>query len=172
MMSKNGIHQTRSVKANLLESYSPQLNGHAERSVSCEGWTQPELSSYDYSTLSKAWVQDFSYLAFPPTGPHVRSMMPVKVTCYTEQEFSWLRGLRVHTSSNIREALIGSRPGDGSKEVCAKGKPMDEEVECQTLRTNKWDVGYAVGTTVASSYGDEGTTLAVDWFSKEVPKLS
>lgn len=94
----------------------------------------------------------------------------------------WVRGIRVHASSNMKEIPIGQMPGEGR--VFVKGTLTDEGVECQTLRTESdelytlagdlqekgfkvGDTVYVLGTIVPISFCMQGTTITIDWIGKE-----
>lgn len=97
----------------------------------------------------------------------------------------WVRGIRVHASSNKKEILVGQLPGEGR--VFVKGSLTDEGSKCQALQSQSGelytlvgdlkdfkvgDTVYVLGTIVPVSFCMQGTTIAIDWISKHAPRCS
>ncbi len=183
-MSKHTVYRVDDVTAALLESDPPKLNVTAQGTVPTQGWSNPELTPYVYVMPPLDGIQDFGFIAEPPIGIVPQVLTPITASYTMDSPPSWLLGVRVHASTNAKEAFLGgARPRDGK--ICVKGTLTDEGVECQALRTEAGElytlVGdlhgfkdgdkvYLLGTIVPISFCMQGITIAIEWISKDAPK--
>jgi tetratricopeptide (TPR) repeat protein len=196
-MSKSLVSRVDNVAILLTMRQPPHLIVTARGTVPTEGWRNAELLPYVYIEPPADGIQDFCFVAEPPTEFVAQVLTPIEAT-YTIDPLSargvgislqgvgtsplWVRGVRVHASSNAKEAFVDEVPGGGR--VFVKGTLTDEGVECQALRAQSgelytlagdlkdFEVGdpvYVLGTVVPISFCMQGTTIAVDWIGKEAP---
>lgn len=181
-MSKSIIYRVDEVIATLSKSDPPQLNITAHGMVPTSGWSNPELVPHVYIMPPVDGIWGFTFVAEPPSGIVLQVLTPIVAT-YT-MENPGVRGIRVHTSTNTKEVLVGEIPR-GNQKVYVKGALTNEGIECQTLRTESGelytlagdlkgfkvgDTVYVLGTIVPISFCMQGITIAVDQISKTASK--
>ncbi|QIF02111.1 hypothetical protein [Roseimicrobium sp. ORNL1] len=74
--------------------------------VTSSGWTRPELSPWVYITPPKDGIYDFSFIATPPSGIVTPSLRPIIGGGVFPNMPSWVKGVRIHASSNCKEAPV------------------------------------------------------------------
>jgi len=184
-MPKSKIYRVDAVQLTVLESYPPKIRIKAYGLVPTGGWSAPELIPYVYIIPPVDGIQDFDFAAQPPPDAAIQVLRPIEASHVIENTApSWLRGVRVHASSNNKEALLGEDAGK-PRTVCIKGTLTDEGIECQALRTedgelytlvgdlrgfSKGDTVYVSGTIAQVSFCMQGITIAVQWISDKPPK--
>jgi hypothetical protein len=197
-MTKSIVYRVDDVTIVLTKREPPHVMITARGTVPTQGWSNAELIPYLYLVPPADGIQAFCFVAEPPTGIVAQVLTPIVAT-YTIDPLSeqgvgtspqgvgtspvWVRGVRVHASSNTKEALVGEVPSGGR--VFVKGTLTDEGIECQALHTENGElftlvgdlegfkVGdsvYVLGTIVPISFCMQGITIAVDWISKDAPK--
>jgi len=197
-MSKSTAYRVDDVTIVLTRREPPHVMITARGTVPTQGWSNAELVPFVYLVPPADGIQEFCFVAEPPTEIVPQVLTPIVAT-YTIDPLSeqgvgtspqgvgtsplWVRGVRVHASSNTKEALIGEVPGD--RRVFVKGTLTDEGIECQALQAQNGelytlvgdlkdfqvgDTVYVLGTIVPISFCMQGITIAVDWISKDAPK--
>ena len=186
-MNKSTVYRVDRVTVAVSAGQPPRLSVTARGTAPTPGWTKPELTPYVYVTPPADGIWEFGFIAEPPTDDFtlpVVTPIPEPAIYRIENPESWVRGVRVHASSNAKEAFIGEI-SDGDHKICVKGTLTDEGVECQVLRAEDGelytlvgdlkefkigDVVYVLGTIVPISFCMQGITIAVEWISKKAPK--
>lgn len=87
--------------------------------VTTSGWTHPDLTPWVYIAPPADGILDLDFVATPPTGFVLQVMSKIQVA-KTMTVPGWLKGVRIHTSTNKKEALL-----DGSIDP-SKGSPQGE----------------------------------------------
>jgi hypothetical protein len=75
--------------------------------VPTSGWTCPELAPFVYVTPPADGILDLDFVATAPTGITLQVFTRITVASSFPVP-NWVRGVRVHSSTNAREALLGS----------------------------------------------------------------
>ena len=100
------ILRVDTVTVDLEKTNPPQLTVQAEGQVSSLGWTAPKLSIYVYVVPPADGIQEFDFMATPPSGVVAPSTEKVKASYTIRDMPSWVLGVRVHASSNNVEEKI------------------------------------------------------------------
>ncbi len=185
-MAKKKILAIKEVELDQIDRKSPILVIRAVGTVPTSGWKNPELVPFVYIQPPPDGVFDFDFVAESPEGIVAPAITPIVVNHKLGKVGDEFRGVRVHSSTNAEVALFGQKPV-GGRTLCVKGELTDEGVECQTLRTkedqlytlvgnlNGFKVGdevFVSGTVAEFSFCQQGTSISVDWISKDAPKLA
>jgi hypothetical protein len=88
----------------ILESNPPQLQIAAKGNVSTPGWSNPKLVPYVYIQAPPDGIYDFDFVAIPPSNIVPQVITPISVTLVQLAEGA--RGVRIHASTNSKEALL------------------------------------------------------------------
>lgn len=103
-MSQN-VSSVKTVCFSLNKSNPPQLSVSASGMVSSSGWKGGALIPRVYVAQPQDGVQDFDFVAEPPSGVVLWVMSPISGdgTIMLEQ---WMEGVRVHSATNSLTALL------------------------------------------------------------------
>lgn len=124
---RNRVYEVGSVDADVVLGVTghPRLvRVHAEGRVATSGWTQPSLDHWVYIRPPQDGILDLDFTALQPTGYVIQVVSDIKVTI-TFPIPSWVKGVRVHSSSGSVEALL-------------EGSMSSEEDETETLAAVPW----------------------------------
>ncbi|MBD2747541.1 hypothetical protein IC232_12630 [Microvirga sp. BT688] len=77
----------------------------ARGKVNSTGWTNPRLSHWIYIQPPKDGILDLDFIATAPAGYALYVMCPVCV-CFAFPVPSWVRGVRIRSSTNEKEATF------------------------------------------------------------------
>jgi hypothetical protein len=83
----------------------PAIAVSAEGWVVTSGWTHPDLAPWMYIAPPKDGILDLDFVATPPTGLVLEVFSRIRVV-KTFPIPAWLRGVRVHSSTNSVEAML------------------------------------------------------------------
>jgi hypothetical protein len=103
------IAEVTDVKLAILKSNPPQLSISAKGNVSSSGWTNPELTPFEYVQPPPDGIYDFTFQAVPPTGPAATVMTPVEATYTLNPIPNTLKGVRIHAAQNSKEAMLETK---------------------------------------------------------------
>lgn len=108
-----------------LPENPPAMAISAEGWVPTSGWHHPDLAPWIYIDVPKDRILDLDFVASPPTGFVLQVLSKIAVA----QAFpvpAWVRGVRVHTSTNSIEALFanGEVATTGEIEIRGNGLPV------------------------------------------------
>ncbi len=103
------VLEVKSVSLALLQSKPPQLAITATGSVPTTGYTDPQLVPYLYTVPPSDGIYDFDLVATPPGGIAGDVVLPVVATFVMEQIPTGLKGVRVHASSNEKDARLDTK---------------------------------------------------------------
>jgi len=101
------IYRVKHVQLERVEGNSQQLMISAVGEVRTAGWGSPSLRPRAYNVPPEDGIQEFDFVAEPPGGPAAQVITTVSARFRMEKVSSWLKGVRVHSSSNFEEAAIG-----------------------------------------------------------------
>lgn len=104
------------VDLTLLKSNPPQVHVAAVGRVTTSGWSAPELTAWVYVMPPADGIQDFDFVATPPTGMVLDVISPISAeTSLTVDPANYwgpgkpLRGVRVHAQTNSKEATFDDK---------------------------------------------------------------
>lgn len=98
------IYEVDEVK---MSSYNPPaIKVTAKGKTRTGGWTNPQLSRRVYVQPPADGVQEFDFVANPPTGGSTTALTPVEASDTMTEPPTWLRGVRVYAETNCKEELI------------------------------------------------------------------
>ena len=102
------ISEVSQVTASLLEipGTSKILLIGARGYVSDNGWDNGRLIPYVYITPPADGIWDFDFVATRKPGPHIQILTPIFAFKSVSGPPSWVRGVRVHSSTNKKEVLF------------------------------------------------------------------
>lgn len=103
VLSVTGAH------AAVIPSIPRHLLLMASGTVSDAGWENPRLVPYVYVRPPADGIWDFDFVADRVPGQHIQKISPIKAICLIGNPPTWVKGVRVHSSSNSKEVLLGSR---------------------------------------------------------------
>lgn len=100
------IYKAIAVDLALLKSMPPHLAITVYGQVSSGGWTAGTLSPVEYVMPPADGIQDFDFIATPPTGVVIQVVLPITAHYVMQNIPSWLKGVRVHSQTNTVEAKL------------------------------------------------------------------
>ncbi len=108
------VYSVKSVTLRILKSLPPQIYVHADGEVVSSGWNKPELSACVYVNPPADGIQEFHFLAEPPSGGIVLPrLMPITVEAFATGDPAsyWgpgkpLKGVRICAQTNCKEASL------------------------------------------------------------------
>ena len=101
------VREVTDVSISILEKEPPILVVQASGNVPTGGWTNPGLSRVVYVTEPADGIQDYEFMATPPSGMATDMITPVHATDSWDNPPDWLKGVRVKAASNsIEEAVL------------------------------------------------------------------
>lgn len=101
----------------------PAIAVSAKGWVNTSGWSHPGLAPWIYITPPKDGILDLDFVATPPTGFALQVFSKIGVV----EPFAipdWVRGVRIHTSTNSLEALIEGGAASKAKAAMGEGIPV------------------------------------------------
>lgn len=93
------VYSVQDVYFHINKSNPPQLIVHAIGMASTSGWSNGNLSPRQYVTPPADGIQDFDFVATPPTGIVLQVLSPIAGDGEIQLE-DWMKGVRVHSKSN------------------------------------------------------------------------
>ena len=101
------IARVTEVHVDLLKSMPPIFVVRATGEVPTTGWSGAHLSPYVYIDPPADGIQEYSFLATPPSGAAGQAFEDIEAEHRWEDPPEWIRGARVIAAQNREEALIG-----------------------------------------------------------------
>lgn len=101
----------------------PAISISARGTVNSTGWTNPRLAPWTYVVEPSAGVLDLDFIAAAPSGYANFVEVPIVVGT-TIAVPSWVRRIRVHSSSNAVEAWLDAPQPLGDRWMTAEGLPL------------------------------------------------
>lgn len=125
------ILSVKSVSVFILQSDPPQVGITADGEVPTSGWTNPSLSQWFYVVPPDDGIQDFDFVAEPPTGIVLPVVSPIAAFAVIPRDPKdyWgkgkpLKGVRIHARENSVVATLDER----KKLETARLSPMTLDV--------------------------------------------
>lgn len=100
------VRSVLSVDVSILESQPPQLLVRALGTVPTGGWKNGTLEPRFYIDPPADGFQDFDFVGTPPFGPAIQVILPIAAQTVIPSIPPWLKGVRIHSSTNHLEALV------------------------------------------------------------------
>ncbi len=86
------------------------------------GWTDPHLSPFVYITPPDDGIQEFDFVATPPSGIVIPVETPIAAT-WEGNLPNWAKGIRIHSICNSKELLFAdTSPSDAFNLRVASGE--------------------------------------------------
>ena len=101
------------VDTSLMKSNPPILVINAYGVVATLGWSNPRLEPRYYIEFPADGIQDFDFVADPPTGMVPQVITPIAAQIEWDNPPEELKGVRIHAQTNNVEHLLGG----SSKEI-------------------------------------------------------
>jgi hypothetical protein len=103
----SSILEVVDVRVMILKSYPAQLSISAIGKVGSTGWTNGKLEPRFYIDFPADGIQDFDFVATPPSGIVVFPICPISASeLWPDPPLDQLKGVRVHSSTNSIVAMI------------------------------------------------------------------
>lgn len=100
-MSK--IYRIDDVTAKKTKMMPPTLHVDASGMTTTSGWTGGALTEVVYITPPADGIQDFGFVADPPTGIVLQVLTPIRAS-WSGECAAWVTGVRVTSETNAVEA--------------------------------------------------------------------
>ena len=128
------VYEVKDVKLSLMESNPPKLRIDADGLARSTGYTDPKLSMAVYKRQPDDGIQDFTFVAKPPTGIVLPVLTPITADPYTMHDIpKWLKGVRVHAEKNAIEARLEDHGGGFTIEDLPTRGLVSESVPFTTI---------------------------------------
>jgi len=114
------IYSVQTVCFAINKSNPPQLVLSAIGEANSSGWSNGKLIPWVYVDQPSDGIQDFDFVATAPNGMVLWMITPIAGEGIIELE-SWMKGVRIHTSSNKIEIMLDD-------ESCAVGSRIISEI--------------------------------------------
>ncbi|MFN3652390.1 MAG: hypothetical protein ACK47B_22670 [Armatimonadota bacterium] len=106
MVQKEPVYEVTKVELALRRTNPPTLDIRAKGRVRTLNWSDPELARRIYITPPADGIQEFDFVAAPPTGPTGPTVSPVDAVAEMLDLPSWLVGVRVIAETNSHEVPL------------------------------------------------------------------
>ena len=100
------IYEVDSVTITYLKKIPPEYRIDATGKTRTAGWSNPDLSGVVYVQAPLDGIYDYNFVAEPPSGVSAQVLTPISVQKAIGEMPKGFRGVRVHASSNKKEALL------------------------------------------------------------------
>jgi len=100
------IYEVDSVTITLIKKNPPEYRIDATGKTRTAGWSNPDLSGVVYVQAPPDGIYDYNFVAEPPSGVSAQVLTPISVQKAIGGMPKGFRGVRVHASSNKKEALL------------------------------------------------------------------
>jgi hypothetical protein len=114
------IMKATGVDISIIKTKPPKILITATGEVTTTGWTNPSLEPWFYLLAPEDGIQDFDFVAEPPTGPAGEKITPIAAQLLVDLDPDnyWgegkpLRGVRIHSRS--KETIEGTIGKDGPR---------------------------------------------------------
>jgi hypothetical protein len=101
----------------------PAISVSAWGWVPTTGWSHPDLTPWIYVMPPADGILDLDFVATPPTGIVLQVFTRINVAKAIPVP-AWVVGVRVHSSTNHREALIGGAAKPSQAALSGEGLPL------------------------------------------------
>lgn len=105
-MAKTKINRIEKIEIELLKSNPPTINFKVTGMAPTGGWSGPELLAHEYTTPPQDGIQEFEFVAEPPTNIVKQVLTLITANHVFDPRPSWVRGIRIYASSNNVETLL------------------------------------------------------------------
>ena len=123
-MAKELIYSVKSVIAVAVQSKLLLVAATGETRTS--GWKNAALDPFMYFTPPADGIQEFNFVATPPTGISIPVLSPIAVEYVWENPPKWVKGVRVYSETNKKTAAIIKLS------AAAKAKPAKSKTKAKT----------------------------------------
>lgn len=100
------IREITGVSISILEKQPPILVVQAAGNVPTGGWSHPKLVRVVYVTEPADGIQDYEFMATPPSGMAIDVITPVQASDSWDNPPKWVKGVRVRSATNSVEEEV------------------------------------------------------------------
>ena len=97
------ITEVTHVSVSFLESQPPTMVVQASGKVPTGGWSNPTLSRVVYVMPPEDGIQDYEFMATPPSDAAIDVISPVEAADHWHNPPKWVKGVRVKSATNSME---------------------------------------------------------------------
>ena len=97
------VREVTGVSISILEKEPPILVVQAVGNVPTGGWSHPGLSRVVYIVPPADGIQDYEFMATPPSGPAIEVISEVVAEDSWDNPPDWVKGVRVKAATNAIE---------------------------------------------------------------------
>lgn len=84
----------------------PEMHTTAKGTCTTTGWTSGRLSRYQYVTPPADGIQEYDFVAIPPSGIIHETLTPIEAEDSLSPIPNWCKGVRVHARTNKIEGKL------------------------------------------------------------------
>lgn len=115
----------------VMNGAPPAVVVSARGRVNSTGWTNPQLAAWIYIQPPRDGILDLDFIATAPSGLVNFVMSPITVgLAFTVP--GWVRGVRIHSSTNKMETLLEEPVAKGKMPEPKRGMPLPWPIPWQT----------------------------------------
>ena len=107
-MNAELIYEVDSVTITYIKKNPAQYRVDARGKTKTAGWSGPRLSAVVYVQVPPDGIYDFNFVAEPPSGASPQVLAPISTQCVLEKMPKGFCGVRMHATSNTKEAVLES----------------------------------------------------------------
>ena len=100
------VREVTKVSISILEKEPPMLVVKASGNVPTGGWSHPGLSRVVYITPPADGIQDYEFMATPPSGMATDIISRVEAADSWDNPPQWVKGVRVKSATNSMEEAV------------------------------------------------------------------
>ena len=100
------VREVTDVSISILEKEPPILVVQASGTVPTGGWSNPGLSRVVYVAEPADGIQDYEFMATPPSGMAPDVITPVHAKDSWDNPPDWIKGVRVRSATNSMEEAV------------------------------------------------------------------
>lgn len=105
-MSKELVYEVESVTLTYIKKDLPEYRIDAKGKTRSAGWSGPKLSAVAYVQAPPDGIYDLNFIAEPPSGVSAQALTLISVHDVLGKMPKGFRGVRVHATSNTKEAIL------------------------------------------------------------------
>jgi hypothetical protein len=106
-MNEELIHEVERVTITYIKKNPPEYRIDAAGKTRTADWSNPDLSAVVYVQAPLDGIYDYNFVAEPPADVSAEVLSPISAQRAIGKMPKGFRGVRVHSSSNKKEALLG-----------------------------------------------------------------
>ena len=113
------VYAVNEVSLSFTGSMPPFAVIGARGQVPSSGWSRGHLVPRIYLTPPSDGIWDFDFVATAPAGIALQVLSPIVSAPFVAEVPSWLKGVRVHSSTNTATGIVAAAPEAAAREMRA-----------------------------------------------------